>query len=206
MAARLPDPVLIAVVAGIAIAILGVAGTIVGTDATPGQGFDSDSPFHLLDEKTIPAIFSAGLLGLGAAAAYMAGLLRVRGEHAAWFGFAALLLIMSADEIAQLHEKTEKYSGIDWQTVYIPVFAAAAYVWWRLVRAVDGVPRALLFGGAASWAIAQFLELVQYGDADKRVRLFTPMAISEEILEMAGSTMFLIAVVILLRAVPEPPD
>ena len=191
---------LIAVVAGIAIAILGVAGTIVGTDATPGQGFDSDSPFHLLEEKTVPAIFSAGLLGLGAVAAYMAGLLRIRGEHAAWFGFAALLLVMSMDEVAQLHEKTEKYTGIDWQTVYIPVFAAAAWVWWRLVRATEGVSRALLVGGAAAWAFAQFLELVEYGDNDQRVELFEPMAITEEILEMAGSTMFLLAVVILLRA------
>ena len=193
-------------VAGIAIAILGVAGTIVGTDATPGQGFDSDSPFHLLDERTIPAFFSAILLGLGAVAAYMAGLLRIRGEHAAWFGFAALLLVMSMDEVAQLHEKTEKYTGVDWQTVYIPVFAAAAWVWWRLVRAVEGTPRMLLVGGAAAWAIAQFLELVQYGDGDERVELFEPMAITEEILEMAGSTMFLLAVVILLRAVPNPPD
>lgn len=194
---------LIAVVAGVLIAILGVAGTIVGTDATPGQGFDSDSPFHLLEEKTIPAFFSAVLLGLGAVAAYMAGLLSVRGERGAWFGFALLLLLMSMDEVAQLHEKVEKYSDIDFQTAYIPIFAAAAWVWWRLIRAVEGVPRALLVGGAAAWAGSQFLELVQYGDDDERVELFEPMAITEEILEMIGSTMFLLAVVILLRATRE---
>jgi hypothetical protein len=185
--------------------ILGIAGTIVGTDATPGQGFDTYSPFHLLEEKTIPAIFSAGLLGLAAVAAYMAGLLAVRGERGVWFGFALLLLLMSMDELAQLHEKVEKYTDIDWQTAYIPVFAGAAWIWWKLIRAVDGTPRLLLIGGAAAWAFAQFLEFVQYGSGDERVELFEPMAITEEILEMIGSTMFLLAVVILLRPRPAPP-
>ena len=205
VAARLPDPRLIAIVAGVAIVILGIAGTIVGTGATPGKGPHSHSPFHLINEKTIPAFFSAVLLGLGAVAAYMAGLLRVRGEHAAWFGFALLLLVMSADEVAQLHEKAEKYSDIDWQTVYVPVFAGAAWVWWRLVKAVEGIPRALLFGGAVAWGISQVLELVQYGDNDVRVAAFAPMAISEEILEMAGSTMFLLAAVILLGELVKAP-
>ena len=107
------------------------------------------------------------------------------------------------DEVAQLHEKVEKYSDIDFQTAYIPVFAVAAWIWWRLIRAVEGVPRALLVGGAAAWAASQFLELVQYGDGDERVELFEPMAITEEVLEMIGSTMFLLAVVILLRATRE---
>ena len=132
----------------------------------------------------------------------MAGLLPVRGESGAWFGFALPLLLMSMDEVAQLHEKVEKYSDIDFQTVYIPVFAVAAWIWWRLIRAGGRPARA-----ARGWcgqprllAVPRACPVRRRRRARRAVR---PMAITEEILEMIGSTMFLLAVVILLRATRE---
>ena len=113
------------------------------------------------------------------------------------------------DEVAQLHEKVEKYTDIDFQTVYIPVFAVAAWIWWRLIRA-GGVPRALLVGGAAAWADRPVPRAGPVRGRRRARRAVRPMAITEEILEMAGSTMFLLAVVILFArtraATDRPPQ
>jgi hypothetical protein len=201
---RLPDVRLIAAGIGVVIVIFGVAGTIVGTGATPGKGVHSHSPFHLINERTIPAFFSAALLAAGGAAAYVAGSWRVSGARTEWLIFGFVLFLMGLDEVGQLHEKVEKWTGTDWQTVYLPVFLGAAVVWWRLMRVIDRDLRVLLAGGAVAWAISQALEFLQYDSQDRRVAGFEPMAITEEMLEMVGSTLFLLAIVVALRRSLEP--
>lgn len=59
-------------------------------------------------EQNIPAWYSGGVLliaGLAALAAYqLASYSASRGERVAWLGVAALLLVMSLDEVVSIHE------------------------------------------------------------------------------------------------------
>jgi hypothetical protein len=197
---RLPEPRVAAAVAAVAIAALGVAGTVVGTEAIPNQGPVSHSPFHLINERTIPAFFSGALLGAGALLAFLAARLEPRGERLSWTVFGLVLLLMSADEVAEIHERLETWTGTDWQQIYLPVAALAAVAWWRIVKHVRGAARVMLVAGAVAWTIAFGLEDAQYDSRDRRVDLFEPMAITEEVLEMAGSALFGLALLTALRA------
>jgi hypothetical protein len=107
---------------------------------------------------------------------------------------------MSADEVVQIHEKVETWTGIDWQQPYAFVALGAAFVWFKMLRAMESGPRLLLILGAVAWAIAFGLEDAQYDSQDHRVAAFTPMAIGEELLEMAGSSLFMLALVVALKA------
>jgi len=193
MIARLPHPRSIAIVAAVVIVAFAIAGTIVGT-------YTSGSPFNLVNEKTIPAFFSGAVLGCVGLCALLAAHCRIAAKPIYWVAFALLMLVMSFDEVAGLHEKIEHWSGIDWQTVYAPVFVVAAVVWWMLLSRLERLPRAMLLAGAAAWAVAQVLEYFEYDSADQPVRGFSAMVIVEETLETTGSVLFLLAVVITLRA------
>ena len=195
---RLPQPTVIAAALAAAIAVLGVAGAIVGTDAFQDEGSIADRLFNLVNEKTIPTFFSGALLAAGGLCALLAAQSRLYGLHRTWLAFAALLLLMALDEVIQIHERIETWTGIDWQQPYAVVLVVAAVVWWRLLRVVDRDSRAMLIGGAVAWVIAFALEDIQYDSNDDRVSGFGAMAISEEILEMIGSTLFLLAVVVAL--------
>ena len=205
---RLPEPAEIAIALGIAIALLGIAGIVVGTDAYQGEGSIWDRLFSLVNEKTIPAFFSGAVLVAGGLVALIAARVRLYGRHGLWIAFGALLIFMSTDEVVQIHEKVETWTGIDWQQPYAVVAVGAAVIWFKILRLMEPVPRLLLFLGAVAWGIAFALEDAQYDSQDHRVPAFTPEAISEELLEMAGSSLFMIALVVALKAharrAPEP--
>jgi hypothetical protein len=107
---------------------------------------------------------------------------------------------MSADEVIQIHERIETWTGIDWQQPYAFVALGAAFIWFKMLRLMEPGPRLMLIIGAVCWAISFALEDAQYDSDDQRVSGFTPMAISEELLEMAGSSLFLLALVVALKA------
>lgn len=197
---QLPEPRLIAILVGIVIVLLGVAGIWVGTDAFQGEGSTADRLFNLVNEKTIPAFFSGALLLAGGLCSLLAARVRLHGERGLWIAFGALLVLMSADEVVQIHERIETWTGVDWQQPYAFVALGAAVIWFKILRRVDSLPRALLIIGAICWAISFGLEDAQYNSLDHRVSGFTAMAISEELLEMIGSTLFLLALVVALKA------
>lgn len=202
LVARLPEPGEIAIVLGIAIVLLGIAGTVVGTDAYQGEGSIWDRLFNLVNEKTIPTFFSGAVLVAGSLVSLLAARVRLYGAHRVWIAFGALLLLMSADEVIQIHEKVETWTGVDWQQPYAIVALGAAFIWFKMLRLMEPGPRLMLIMGAVCWAISFGLEDAQYDSQDHRVSGFTPMAISEELLEMAGSSLFLLALVVALKAHP----
>jgi len=59
---------------------------------------------------------------------------------------------------------------------------------------------ALLVGGAVAWAVALVLELVQnWGGPPVQAAIYVPAMITEEVLEMTGSTVFLLSAIVALR-------
>lgn len=196
---RLPEPGEIAVALAIGIALLGIAGAVVGTDTYQGEGSIWDRAFNLANEKTVPTFFSGAILLAGALCSGVAARARLYGRHRLWIAFGALLLFMSADEVVQIHERIETWTGIDWEQPYLVVAIGAAVVWFNVLRSMERQSRWLLIYGAIGWAISFGLEDAEYDSNDDRVAGFTPMTISEELLEMAGSSLFLIALVIALK-------
>jgi len=110
----LPEPRSIALALAITIALFGVAGVIVGTDSFQDEGPLADRLFNLVNEKTIPAFFSGAILVAGGLCSLLAARCRLYGKHRLWIGFGALLILMSADEVIQFHERLESWTGVDW--------------------------------------------------------------------------------------------
>lgn len=199
LAARLPEPRDFAIALGIGIVLMGIAGLIVGTDTYQGEGSLADRMFNLANEKTVPTFFSGGILLAGGLCALNAGRLRVYGTRGWWFGFGAFLIFMSADEVIQIHEKVETWTGIDWEEPYAFVALGAAVVWFNLVRRMENQLRILMVCGAIGWMISFGLEDAEYNSLDHRVSGFTAMNTVEELAEMAGSSLWLIAIVIAMK-------
>jgi hypothetical protein len=197
--ARLPEAREFAIALGIGIALMGIAGVIVGTDTYQGEGSLADRMFNLANEKTVPTFFSGAILLAGGLCSLLAGRLRVYGTRGWWIGFGAFLIFMSTDEVVQIHEKVETWTGIDWEKPYAFVALGAGVVWFNLVHRMENQLRLLMVGGAIGWAISFGLEDAEYDSLDHRVSGFTAMNTVEELAEMAGSSLWLIAIVIALK-------
>lgn len=172
---------LAAVIAGFA-----VAGALVGAEP-------SKSWFHLENEFTAPAYFSAALLLVAAGCGWFAAQQAAGRVQLAWLILAALWLAMGGDEVVGVHERFERRLGVDWQLLYLPVAAAGGAAWFVAVRGSDRPVRMLLVAGATAWVAAQTLEFLQWDSNDQRVAAFESMMIAEETLEMTGSALFLLA-------------
>jgi hypothetical protein len=181
-----PAPRVLAAALAACIAVLGVAGAVVGAEPT-------ESWFSLENEFTAPAYFSAALLLAAAACGWFAGRQPDDRTRLAWLCLGVLWLAMGVDEVAGVHERLERHLGVDWQLLYMPVAAAGGVAWLVAVRGSDRAVRLLLAGGAAAWVAAQTLEFLQWDSSDHRVAAFEPMMIAEETLEMIGSALFLLA-------------
>lgn len=159
---------------------------------------DALDVFRLERELVPPAFFSAALLAAGGATFLVAAATKRLAATASMFG--ALLVLMAFDEVLRFHELLEQASGVDWQVLYAPVFllgGIAALLVLRELRA-DRPPTVLLCAGAAAWVVSQVLEAVQW-DGDTRVTGYGAMMPIEELLEMSGSALFLLAGVFVLE-------
>jgi hypothetical protein len=199
LVARLPEAHELAIALGIGIALMGIAGLIVGTDTYQGEGSLADRMFNLANEKTVPTFFSGAILFAGGLCSLLAGRVRVYGTSGWWIAFGAFLIFMSADEVVQIHEKVETWTGVDWEQPYAVVALGAAVVWFNLVRRMDNQLRLFMVCGAIGWMISFVLEDAEYNSLDHRVSGFTAMNTVEELAEMAGSSLWLIAIVIALK-------
>ena len=150
--------------------------------------------WHLDQERNVPSAYSASLLGFGAIAYWYAGRVRLLGGRNEWYVFGALLLLMSADEFTEIHERLEHATGVDWQLLYLPVVAAAAVAWFAVVRRLHDGHRAALIAGAAAWFIAQVFEELETKAGDVKVAAYDQLSFAEELLEMTGSALFLLAI------------
>ena len=191
---RLLEPRVVAVALGAAIAALAVAGAVYAWESTSWL-----SRFDLDEERTVPAFFTAFLLIACAAVALRLPRSLVSRPFA--IAFAALLVFASLDELAEVHEKLERRLDVDWQLLYIPVFAVAAAVLALFVMALrrNGVGLGLVLASGACWVGAQLLEALQWED-DGPAPGYAWMMVTEETLEMVGSALLLLALLTASRA------
>ena len=154
-------------------------------------------PFNLDHEFNFPATFSA-LLDLSAAVGAEA--LRRRAGKNVLLGLVVLFAFMAFDEFSALHEHLERVTGIDWLKLYIPIFIFAGVAWVAVLNQIrERRFWICMWGGAACWVIAQFLELVEWDGTVKQPHYYIEMA-GEEVLEMIGSALFLLGMLTALRA------
>ena len=177
------DPARTARLALAAIAVLGVGGVL--QRALP--------PFPLshvldLDFEWVPAaLFSSGLLA--AAALVWWQLPQTRAARYV----TGLLALMSLDELCSIHETLENVTGVDWELLYAPVVAVAGLAALVVLRSWGrSRPSALLLGGGLCWLVAQVLEALEW-DGDVERPHYALYMVPEELLEMTGSTLLLLA-------------
>lgn len=106
-----------------------------------------------------------------------------------------------------MHERLERWSGVDWQTLYSPFMGLAAVALWGVFRRYRSQRRvaALLLAGAASWIAVLALELIQnWGGSAAPAAVYVPTMIAEEALEMIGSAAFLLAAMLILGQIVRP--
>ena len=78
---------------------------------------------------------------------------------------------------------------------------AAALIVGRLLRHRPAAFRRLLWiGGAAGWLVSQLLEAAQWVEGDVKAESYDLLMVSEEVLEMTGSALFLLALYRCLRS------
>ncbi len=205
LASRVPG-VAVAVVSGVAIGVFVVMGILQRT-AFPEWG-----AANLDSEMSVATRFSATLLW-AAAFWWLLVAATVQPRSLAIWAWWPVLAWLALDEGSAIHERLERWSGIDWQLLYVPVMGIAAVAWWGVVRRYRSQARiaALLMAGAAVWIVVLILELVQnWGGSPVQAAIYVPTMIIEEALEMIGSTVLLIAAILALRrsirAAPESDE
>ena len=190
---RWSDAHRVAAVLGSAIATLVVLGAVFAWRSESVL-----SPFDLDGEQNVPALFSALLLF--ACAALALRLPRSVAPRAVALTFSGVLVLASLDEATEIHEKLEQRLDVDWQLLYIPVFVAAVVVWSLLVAGLrrNGFSLTLVLASAGCWIASQALEALQWED-EGPARGYTWMMVVEETLEMTGSALLLVALLIVVR-------
>lgn len=173
------------------IVILGILGIVHVSGVAHTWIVDLDAEFN------VPALWSGGLL---LTAALLAIELRHHERLRPVMGLAGLLGFMGIDEIATLHEHLERWSGVRWELLYVPLVALAALAvgvsWTRLGDTPWARPA--LAAGAACWVGAQALELAAW-DGTTPVAAYDLLMVTEELGEMVGSLMFVVALLCIRR-------
>lgn len=194
LVARVPV-VLVAVVSGLAIGLFVVLG-ILQRVAFPEWGFA-----NLDSEVSIATRFSAALLW-AAAFWWLLVALATHPRSLPIWGWWAVVAWLAIDEGSAVHERLERWSGIDWQVLYAPLIGLAALALWEVIRRYrrQELVTAMLVTGAATWAVVLALELIQnWGGSTAQPAIYVPTMIAEEALEMIGATALLIAAMLMLR-------
>jgi len=185
----------IGVVSGLAITVLVVLGILqrAGHPLLAGTNLDS--------EVSMATWFSAALLWT-AAGCWLLVAATTRPRTAAVWIWWPVLAWLALDEGNALHERLERWSGIDWQVLYLPVIGLAAAAWWGMVRRhwTQRPTVVLLVAAAVAWAAALLLEVVQHwGGSPVAAVVYDSAMVTEEALEMIGSTVLLMAAILVLR-------
>jgi hypothetical protein len=187
LARGLPDPITVARIGFAAIGVFALLGIATALDSS-----FLDGSFRLNGEWTIATIASAIPLLAGGTAAVLVGS-REPVRRRWWIGFALVLAWMSFDEVLAVHERLELATGVDWQLLYLPIAAAAALCWLNVRARLGPHGRLFMIAGAMAWMASQVLELLQWR-GDTKTAEYLALMVPEELLEMTGSLLFLMAV------------
>lgn len=156
-------------------------------------------------EHTVAGYLSGALLVLaGAVTWWLAAAWGGRpGARAALVVLGAFLGFLALDEVLAVHERVEARAGVDWQLLYLPVALVgataglvAAYALRRRRLALT-----LLITAGLAWAAALLLEDLQW---DGDVLAHPSLVYYEELLEMGGSALIVVAM-LLAREASAPP-
>ena len=172
------------------IAAFAVLGALDRAGMMPGGIFDLDG------EAKPPALASALLLAGGGAVAALVWTVR---RERRWLALAAFLAFMGVDEALTLHEILQDRTNRDWQQLYLPVVAVGGVAWLLVYSRLRDRERLLFALGAAAWLVAQIDEKFQSNPSDGRVEGYGTLATIEETLELAGSALFVLALLLALR-------
>lgn len=189
----------IAILLAASITVLAIMGAL---DAATGSlpAFDLDREINLhkgLSGMNYPALFSGALLFVAAAFALEVSTLS---ERLPWVPLGLFLAFMASDELMAIHETLERSVGVNWQILYLPIVAILGPFWLVALVKMRGLEseRFLWLGGAAAWIAAQSLEFV-FWNIGALSAFHGGMTFMEEILEMSGSAMFLVALYLTSR-------
>lgn len=193
----------VAGISGIAITVFAILGILQRTVYPRWDLANLDS------ELSIATYFSAILLWSAAAGWLLAALATQPQVRSLWIWWIVLAWL-ALDEGAAIHERIERWSGVDWQILYLPILAIAAVAWWGVVRRYRNQEHInpLLLAGAIAWAVTLLLELIEHWGGEPATPIvYNSAMVTEEVLEMAGSTLFIVAAVLALRgAVRRAPN
>jgi hypothetical protein len=108
---------------------------------------------------------------------------------------------MAVDEVVAIHEALEEVVHLAWWKFYAPLAVVGAVCALLVLRRVwdHRLAAATLVGGGACWLAAQLIETQQYHGAEL-VHRWT--ILPEELLEMIGSLLFVLAMLLVLRDRP----
>jgi len=193
------NPLVVMIGATVVISVFIVLG-IMQRVSFPGWG-----AANLDSEISVATWFSALLLWLGSFWWLLVAFNARPRSRALWLWWL-ILAWLALDEGNAFHERLERWTGVDWQLLYVPLMAVAGVIWVLVVRRFRADRRivGLLAGAAAVWGIALVLELLQnWGGVPMRASIYDPTMIAEEALEMLGSLLLLIAAMLALRVVTE---
>ena len=182
---------------GAAIAAICIAGVLLGHERDVAI-------FALLEERTLTPLFTAFLL---VAAAGLALAARRTGAPMVWLAIAGFLLAMAGDELFSVHEslRSRLWSGPSSYLVFIPYAALGAYIWLQVLRRLRGhrSAAALWVGGAALWGASRLLDAFAVLDESASAGALPPIEVVEEGFEMAGSALFLLALLVFSATGPQ---
>lgn len=197
--------------AGVLLLSLAGLGALVSVHLLPDfPGRDTFTDLFMLNrELNVPTWYSSTLLVVAAALlALIAGLTRLERapSFSAWAGLALIFLYLSADEVASIHERYfGKLSPLPEQGVFFYGWVVPAMVFvliltvsygrfvFRLpapVRRLAVAAAALYVGGSLG---LELVEAVLDEQGPRATLLFGGIAGLEEILEMAGVLIFIVA-------------
>ena len=185
------DPRRVGLVLAAVIALLAGLGGLVAAGLGPYV-------FDLNAEQNIPAAAAAAMSAGAAACAHLLW----RGDRSAgrwwwWAVMAVVLGFLAVDELGVIHEDIQEASGIHpGQLVLLPLVVVAGLGWIAvLLRMKDVDARRPWIAGAAAWVAAQTI------DATQPPNQFVWTVVPEEALEMAGSALLGLGLLITLQAI-----
>jgi hypothetical protein len=184
----------------IGIAVLMTAFGILGAIVYPGGG--ALRVFDLNKEQTFPATFS-GVLLLGAGClALLNGVVRCPNlaDRRWWLVLAGVFAFLGIDEITALHEAVQDRVHVWGQATLIPIVILGGIAWVVTLRRLGtrSVAGRLLMLAAATWALSQGIDAALNEHWGWTI-------VPEELLEMCGSTLFGLSMLVAARDVVDAP-
>jgi hypothetical protein len=149
--------------------------------------------FDLNTEQTIPALFSGLVLMWGASLAF-AGYREWGDRSRWWLALGCVLLFLGTDEILAIHEEFQGRTGHWGQLSLMPVVMVGAAAWAAVLRRLwpNRLPALLFAAGAGAWITSQAIDLLLNEP-------FRWTVVPEEMLEVSGSTLFCLGLLVALR-------